>query len=253
LQRDPDRVLLRPGVDGIVTCPCGNPQIPAGSTKGCNNFAGGGTGGAILAGSGMPSIASDTLAFQLTQGVASNVTVLFQGTTPFVNTRSGAGVRCVGGDAEAALPGEPERGLDQLPDLRGPGPRCLGGEGLHDRSAGQPSTTTPRTGTPPANGQPGCPGLSFGFNTTNALSGALVAVIEAAVEADGGGADTIRGRAAEAVRPRAFPYGGAACISDIAVISERKATAFERAGSTKLRRKARPFCAAAARPARRTL
>jgi len=45
----------------------------------------------------MPSIASDTLAFQLTQGVASNVTVLFQGTTPFVNTRSGAGVRCVGG------------------------------------------------------------------------------------------------------------------------------------------------------------
>jgi len=39
-----------PGVGGIVTCPCGNPQVPAGAIKGCNNFAGGGTGGAIMTG-----------------------------------------------------------------------------------------------------------------------------------------------------------------------------------------------------------
>jgi Tol biopolymer transport system component len=44
-----------PGVGGIVPCPCGNPQVPAGSTKGCNNFAGGGTGGATLAATGVSS------------------------------------------------------------------------------------------------------------------------------------------------------------------------------------------------------
>jgi len=167
---DPVVKFCAPGVGGIVSCPCGNPQVPAGATKGCDNFAGGGTGGAILSGSGA-SIAgpADTLGFDVTAGVGSNVTVLFQGTANSTNTRSGAGVRCVSGTLKRLYKGNQSAGAIHFPN---------NGVSVHDASSAKGYTIVPPITlyyfatyrNSAANGQPGCPGLTFGFNSTNAGS-----------------------------------------------------------------------------------
>jgi hypothetical protein len=167
--QDEITAFCAPGVGGIVTCPCGNPQVPAGATKGCNNFAGGGTGGAILAGSGAATISGDTIAMNVTAGVASNVTVLFQGTTNTVNSRTGAGVKCVGGTLKRVYKGNQAAGSIAFPNNAVP---------FHTQSAAKGYTiVAPITlyyyaayRNSAANGQPGCPGLTFGFNSTNALA-----------------------------------------------------------------------------------
>jgi hypothetical protein len=115
------------------------------------------------------SIASDTLGFQITAGVGTNVTVLFQGTTNSVNTRSGAGVRCVGGTLKRLYKGNQAAGAINFPN---------NGTSVHDESTLKGFViTAPVTldyycayRNSAANGQPGCPGLNFGFNTTNAVS-----------------------------------------------------------------------------------
>ena len=163
-----------PGVAGIVTCPCGNPQVPAGAMKGCDNFAGGtgggGTGGATLWGIGTAIAGpSDTLVLEVTGGVGSNVTVLFQGTTNTVNARSGAGVRCVGGTLKRLYKGNLHNGAIHFPN---------NGVAVHDESSAKGYTIVPPITlyyyagyrNTAANGHPGCPGLAFGFNTTNAGS-----------------------------------------------------------------------------------
>ena len=164
----PMTLFCAPGVSGINSCPCGNPQVPAGSTKGCNNFAGGGTGGAILSGAGVAvTNPGDTLQFNVTNGVASNVTVLFQGTTNTVNTRSGAGLRCVGGTLKRLFKGNQAAGAISFPN---------NGSTVHDQSSAKGYTiVAPVTlyyycayRNSAANGQPGCPGFTFGFNTSNA-------------------------------------------------------------------------------------
>ena len=166
---DPVVQFCAPGVGGIVTCPCGNPQVPAGATKGCDNFAGGGTGGAILSGSGLAVVdPSDTLAFDVTAGIGSNVTILFQGTTNALNARSGAGVRCVGA-VRRLYKGNQSAGAIQFPN---------NGVAVHDASSAKGYTIVPPITlyyyaayrNSAANGQPGCPGLMFGFNSTNAGS-----------------------------------------------------------------------------------
>ena len=158
-----------PGVGGIASCPCGNPQIPAGSTKGCNNFAGGGTGGAILGASGTAATnGGDTLVFSLTAGVASSVTVLYQGTSAGVNSRSGAGVRCVGGTLVRLYKGNQSSGAIAFPN---------NGVAVHLQSQAKGyAIVAPITlyyygayRNSAANGQPGCAGLNFGFNLTNAI------------------------------------------------------------------------------------
>ncbi len=167
---DPLVKFCAPGVGGIVSCPCGNAQVPAGATKGCNNFAGGGSGGAVLAGSGTAvTNAGDTLGFSVTAGVGSNVTVLFQGTTNTVNTRTGAGVRCVGGTLKRIYKGNQASGAINFPN---------NGVPVHLQSIAKGYTiVAPITlyyyaayRNSAANGQPGCPGLNFGFNATNAGS-----------------------------------------------------------------------------------
>jgi len=166
---DPLTKFCAPGVGGIVTCPCGNPQVPAGATKGCNNFAGGGTGGAILSGVGNPKISADTFGTSVTAGVGANVTVMFQGTTNTVNTRTGAGVRCVGGTLKRVYKGNQAAGAINFPNNAVP---------WHTQSAAKGYTIVPPITlyyyaayrNSAANGQPGCPGLTFGFNSTNAGS-----------------------------------------------------------------------------------
>jgi len=163
-----------PGMAGIVTCPCGNPQIPAGATKGCDNFEGGGTGGAILSGAGRAIASpSDSLALEVAGGVGINLSVLFQGTTNTVNARSGAGVRCVGGTLKRLYKGNLSAGAIHFPN---------NGVAVHDASSAKGYTiVAPITlyyyaayRNAAANGHPGCPGLMFGFNTTNAGSVAWV-------------------------------------------------------------------------------
>ena len=164
---DPVVKFCAPGVGGIVTCPCGNPQVPIGATKGCNNFAAGGTGGAILSGSGVASIAADTLGFDFNLGVGTSVTVLFQGTTNTVNARTGAGVRCVGGVLKRLYKGDEVAGSISFPNVA---------VSVHDRSLAKGYAITPPVTlfyycayrNSAANGQPGCPGLTFGFNASNA-------------------------------------------------------------------------------------
>jgi hypothetical protein len=159
-----------PGVGGILTCPCGNPQVPAGATKGCDNFYAGGTGGAVLSGSGLPSIAGDTLVLAATAEPDSPnppITLLFQGTTGTVNLRSGAGVRCVGGFLKRLYKGDAIGGVIDFPN---------DGVPFHVRAAARGVPIVPPVTlyyyavyrNTSANGQPGCSGLQFGFNITNA-------------------------------------------------------------------------------------
>ena len=157
-----------PGVAGILTCPCGNPQVPAGETKGCNNFAYEGTGGAILWGAGA-ALADplDTLVLRVVGGVGNSVTVLFQGTANVANARAGAGVRCVTGILKRLYKGNMSAGTNRFPN---------NGVAVHDESSAKGYTiVAPITlyyyaayRNSAANGHPGCPGTAFGFNTTNA-------------------------------------------------------------------------------------
>jgi hypothetical protein len=158
-----------PGVGGITSCPCGNPQIPAGSMKGCNNFKSGGTGGAILTASGAARIPADTLNLSMTNGLAAHVTVLIQGTT-HANNRYGAGVRCIAGTLKRLYMGNPDVGGSiNFPNNATP---------VHLESSAKGYTIVPGTTlyyfcayrNTEANGQPGCPGLTFGFNSTNAVA-----------------------------------------------------------------------------------
>jgi hypothetical protein len=167
--KEPPLILFcAPGVAGIVTCPCGNPQVPAGTFRGCNNFVGGGTGGALLRGAGIPSLAADSLVLTTTEEApATTITVLFQGTTNSVNARTGAGVRCVGGTLKRLYDADASGGAIHFPNDNVP---------FHVKSAAKGfPINAPVTlyyyaayRNSAANGQPGCPGFDFGFNATNA-------------------------------------------------------------------------------------
>jgi hypothetical protein len=141
-----------------------------GSTKGCDNFVFGGTGGAVLAGTGTPSISADSVFLHSTwEAPATTLSVLFQGTSNGANARSGAGVRCVGGTLKRLYKGNSVGGSIQFPNNV---------MSIHDRSAAMGFPIVPPVTlyyycayrNSAANGQPGCPGLNFGFNATNAGS-----------------------------------------------------------------------------------
>jgi hypothetical protein len=87
-----------PGVNGVMACPCGNPQVPANSTRGCNNSAN--TGGASQHFTGIASIAADTLKFITAGELAHASTILLQGRDPLLaaGVKFGQGVRCINAD-----------------------------------------------------------------------------------------------------------------------------------------------------------
>ncbi len=96
-----------PEVDGIRSCPCGNPQVPALGQKGCDNFVDpstvSGTGGAalVVTGAAHASIAN-TLVFHVTgaHNPPSNtaIHIFWKGTATISGgVKSGFGVRCVAG------------------------------------------------------------------------------------------------------------------------------------------------------------
>jgi hypothetical protein len=85
-----------PGVNGVRSCPCNNPQVPAGSDRGCNNSAS--TGGAALTSSGTASLSNDTVTFTSTGEKPTAFSIFLQGNSVIsAGVTFGQGVRCAGG------------------------------------------------------------------------------------------------------------------------------------------------------------
>jgi Tol biopolymer transport system component len=86
--------MCDPGVGGVLSCPCANP--PSGPGRGCNNSAG--TGGAILAASGVAYLSMDTLVFTTSAEKPTATSIVLQGNMLAASGLVfGQGVRCVGG------------------------------------------------------------------------------------------------------------------------------------------------------------
>ncbi len=81
--------------DGTTTaCPCANPSV--GSARGCNNSFS--TGGAILSGTGTPSLSSDSLTLFSNNQSPTATSILLQGTATLPAAATfGQGLRCIGG------------------------------------------------------------------------------------------------------------------------------------------------------------
>jgi hypothetical protein len=93
----PGQTICVPGGQGAtIVCPCGNPQSPAGSLKGCNNSSA--TGGAVLSSGGASLLSADTVVFT-TSGENPNATsVVLQGNASNpAGATFGQGVRCASG------------------------------------------------------------------------------------------------------------------------------------------------------------
>ncbi|MFN0006302.1 MAG: hypothetical protein ACKVXR_00215 [Planctomycetota bacterium] len=99
-----------PGAGGVVSCPCGNP--PSGPGRGCNNF-GSMTGGATLAGSGVPALFPDQFYLTATGENATALNIFFTGTA--TNSPPGvhhaAGVRCVTNNLKRLYSGNASGGM----------------------------------------------------------------------------------------------------------------------------------------------
>ena len=152
-----------------MACPCANP----GETReGCNNRPSGGTGGAFLTGSGLASLGHDFLTLDVTNSL-DHVHVLFEGSRSVSDTRYGAGVRCVGSGTN----GSGQSFLKRIEKGTAAGGAI---------SFASVSWTSASKGAPlnpgetyyyfaayrntEMNGAPGCSGLLFGFNATNACA-----------------------------------------------------------------------------------
>jgi len=80
------------GDGATAACPCAN----SGATgHGCENSAS--TGGALLTGSGVPSLSADTLQLSTSGELPTALSIVLQGTTSIAPVTYGDGLRCVGG------------------------------------------------------------------------------------------------------------------------------------------------------------
>jgi hypothetical protein len=87
--------ICEPGAGGIIQCPCGNTNPPAGPGRGCNNSAG--TGGATLIAIGVASVTSDTLQLVTSDERPTASSIVIQGDEQLPSGLPfGDGVRCVG-------------------------------------------------------------------------------------------------------------------------------------------------------------
>ena len=127
---DPMTGFCFPDVGGVRSCPCGNPQVPAGSAKGCDNFGpdpAGGSGGATLASIGAPRASNACALVFLVDGTVitagGNLNVLWMGgSTLAAGVKNGLGVRCVGGPLRRIYSGSnpPGTGSKQFPNEDSP-------------------------------------------------------------------------------------------------------------------------------------
>src|SRR5439155_10862083 len=83
-----------PGVDGVLDCPCMNPQ--SGPARGCDNASY--TGGASLSASGTTYLSMDSLVFTTSGENPSATSILLEGNALIAaGTEFGHAVRCAGG------------------------------------------------------------------------------------------------------------------------------------------------------------
>jgi hypothetical protein len=85
-----------PGEFGTMTCPCANPQSPAGASKGCNNSAS--TGGALLNSGGAALLSADTVVLTASGETPTATSIVLQGNHVSANGIAfGQGVSCASG------------------------------------------------------------------------------------------------------------------------------------------------------------
>ena len=111
-----------PGTGGVIPCPCGQPANPAG---GCANFGATATSGAVLAASGLASLASDTVLLTTsnhrTAPAAGILNVFFTGQGALTSgTASNAGVRCVNTSLKRLYTGNTASGMLVKPSIGNP-------------------------------------------------------------------------------------------------------------------------------------
>jgi hypothetical protein len=106
-----------PGSGGVIACPCSNP--PSGPARGCDNSSA--TGGASIAGSGSPSVASDTLSLTTAGEKPSATSIVLQGTTTnATGLVFGQGIRCVTGALKRLYTQNASSGSITVPPPGGP-------------------------------------------------------------------------------------------------------------------------------------
>jgi hypothetical protein len=152
-----------------MTCPCAN---PGDAGHGCDNKQAGGTGGAFLTGSGLASLSGDTLSLDATSTL-DHIHVLFEGSRTITDTRYGAGERCVGSGSN----GSGQSFLKRI-EKGTPVGGVISFTGVSSASSSKGAPLNPGETyyyyaayrNTEMNGAPGCPGLAFGFNATNACA-----------------------------------------------------------------------------------
>jgi hypothetical protein len=108
-----------PGLGNVMACPCGNPQQPAGSARGCNNSAS--TGGARLQSGGAASLVADSVVFTSSGEKPMATTVFLQGTSSIASGAVfGQGVRCNGGTMKRLFVKSASGGVATAPDAGDP-------------------------------------------------------------------------------------------------------------------------------------
>jgi len=106
-----------PGASGVIACPCANP--PSGPARGCDNSSA--TGGASIAGSGNPNVATDTLSLTTAGEKPSATSIVLQGTTTSATGLVfGQGVRCVTGALKRLYTQNASSGSITVPPPGGP-------------------------------------------------------------------------------------------------------------------------------------
>jgi Tol biopolymer transport system component len=111
--------LCRPGLDGVIGCPCSNP--PTNTGRGCNNSAG--TTGALLTADGAAYLSADTLVFTTFGEKPTALSVLLQGDAlASTGVVYGQGVRCVGGHLVRLFSRNASSGSVTLPNFAGGNP-----------------------------------------------------------------------------------------------------------------------------------
>jgi hypothetical protein len=108
------------GMPGFLPCPCNNPQVPAGSHRGCNNSSN--TGGAQLMSAGVPSLTNDTLVMVVAGETPTAPTILLQGRDPILATgvKFGQGVRCINNTLKRLYVHNASSGLVMFPQTGDP-------------------------------------------------------------------------------------------------------------------------------------
>jgi spore coat protein A len=111
---DPFAPFCFPGVNGVVTCPCGNPPTAIG--RGCNNFGAGPAESCRLDAVGSASLTTDTLLFTSSGENNTSLTIFIQGSTSSpTGFHFGAGVRCVSGTLKRLYSGNASNGSISRP------------------------------------------------------------------------------------------------------------------------------------------